>query len=231
MERLKAENRRFEYRERTLLGFVGNAIRLIRPGMQRTGKGLLPVLFTLLVSGKQRRDLILVKQGLARKALADKHFGKRKVRADRVRLVRDAQLAALSHAFDIQKQALDQRQDHEVAAQKIEWNALSIERKRLWAQWEAAFGPRQRQNQGSSGGGNGEAPAPRQPRQTFAETAALKKKPAQAAGSRVRQKFESNAAPNPAPDPAKPWRQRRSAAERKADGSYKPRQRPPKPRM
>jgi hypothetical protein len=51
MQRLKAEQRRFEYRERTLLGFVSNSIGLIRPGMIRTGRGLLPVLFNLLVSG------------------------------------------------------------------------------------------------------------------------------------------------------------------------------------
>jgi hypothetical protein len=45
MARLKADRRRFEYRERTLLGFVGNAIGLLRPGMLRTGKSLLPMLF------------------------------------------------------------------------------------------------------------------------------------------------------------------------------------------
>ena len=42
MERLKAEKRRFDYRERTLMGFLGNAIGLVRPGMDRTGKGFLP---------------------------------------------------------------------------------------------------------------------------------------------------------------------------------------------
>jgi hypothetical protein len=99
MERLKAENRRFEYRERTLFGFVSNAIGLIRPGMIRSGRGLLPVLFYLLVSGKARRELLLVKQGLARKSLSQKQFGKRKVRAGRIRLIRDAQMEALSHAY------------------------------------------------------------------------------------------------------------------------------------
>jgi hypothetical protein len=41
----------------------------------------------------------------------------------------------------------------EITAQKFEWQALSIERKRLWQQWEAEFGqrPRQRTDQGSSG--------------------------------------------------------------------------------
>src|SRR3954462_8134260 len=93
MERLKAEKRRFDYRERTLMGFVGNAIRLIRPGMERSGKGLLPVLFALLVSGEQRRQLLLSKQALAKKALSEKQFGSRKIRAAKVKFVRDAQLA------------------------------------------------------------------------------------------------------------------------------------------
>jgi hypothetical protein len=176
MERLKAEKRRFEYRERTLLGFVSNAIRLIRPSMERTGKGLLPMLFALLVSGKQRRELMLAKEALAKKALSEKQFGKRKVRADRVCLVRDAQLATLAKAFDIQKQALDQRHAQEIATQKAEWQALSTERKRLWAQWEAEFGPRQTQRQGQgSGSSSGDRQAPSRPHRNFAETAAVKK--------------------------------------------------------
>ena len=72
---------------------------------------------------------------------------------------------------------------------------------------------------------------PARPRRTFSEQAAVKKKPAQSPDSPVKKKFEDKVAPQPAPDSPKPWRQRRSAAERKADGSYKPRQRPPKPRM
>jgi hypothetical protein len=223
MERLKAEKRRFEYREKTLLGFVGNAIRLIRPGMERSGKGLLPVLFSLLVSGEQRRILMRTKQELAKKALSEKQFGSRKVRADKIRLVRDAQLAALSCAFDIQKQALTQRHTREIATQQAEWKALSIERKRLWDQWEKEFGVKQRQTQ-RQGTGTGSGSA--RPRQSFADKVAMKK-PTQT-DLPVRKNFEDKATK---PDLAKPWRQRRSAAERKADGSYKPRERPPKPRM
>ena len=227
-KRLKAEKRRFEHRERTLFGFVSNAIALLRPGMQRTGKGFLPMLFNLLVSGKQRRELLLVKQGLATKALSEKQFASRKVRADRIRLIREAQLEVLSHAFDIQKQALDQRHERETAVEKSEWQALSIERKRLWQEWEAEFGPRprQRQTRGEGSGSRSGDHTPARPRRTFAESAAVEKKPAEADDSRVKKKFEDKAAPKPAPDdPAKPWRQRRSAAERKEDGSYKPRQR------
>jgi hypothetical protein len=229
MERLKAEKRRFEYRERTLFGFVGNAIALLRPGMQRSGRGLLPVLFNLLVSGKARRELLLIKQGLTRKALSEKQFGSRKVRADRIRLIRDAQLEALSHAYDIQKQALDMRHEREIAAQKHEWQALSIERKRLWQQWEAEFGPRvrRRQSQGSSSGDSGDtrAPAPRRPNQQFAHAAPAGKRMAQKTGdSAISKKFEQEARPDP-PAPKPGYKQRRSAAQRKADGTYKPRQR------
>ena len=52
MKRLKAEKRRFDYRERTLMGFLGNALALVRPGMVRTGNGFFSTLFTLLVSGQ-----------------------------------------------------------------------------------------------------------------------------------------------------------------------------------
>jgi hypothetical protein len=232
MERLKAEKRRFEYRERTLLGFVSNAIRLIRPGMERTGKGLLPMLFALLVSGQQRRQLLAAKQALATRALSNKQFGSREARAAKIKIVRDAQLEALARAFDIQKQALDQRQQQEIAAQKTEWQALSVERKRLWKEWEQEFGQLQAQRQGQgSGSSSGDAKTPARPRRTFTEQAAVNKKPAQSPDSPVKKKFELKDAPQPPPDSPKPWRQRRSAAERKSDGSYKPRQRPPKPRM
>jgi Relaxase/Mobilisation nuclease domain len=238
MARLKAEKRRFEYRERTLLGFVSNAIRLARPGMKQSGKGLLPVLFTLLVSGKARRELMLVKRGLAVRGLSDQQFSSRKTRALRVQLVRDAQMAALSRAFDIQKQDLYCQHQRDIARQKAEWSALSIERKRLWAAWEAEFGVRQRQKTDQGSGGDShfadvskmvfdsQAPSPARPGQNFADAAKQTPKPA---GERVARKFEDSAQPG-APKPG--WKQRRSAAERKADGSYKPRQRrTPKPRM
>jgi hypothetical protein len=171
------------------------------------------------------------KQALATRALSDKQFGKRDLRARKIKIVRDAQLEALSHAYDLQKQALDQRHAQEIAAQKAEWNALSVERKRLWKEWEQEFGHRPRQTQGSSGRSSGDAQTPARPRRTFAEQAAVKQKPAQSPESPVKKKFEDKTASKPEADSHKPWRQRRSAAERKADGSYKPRQRPPKPRM
>ena len=241
MERLKAEKRRFEYRERTLMGFLGNALALVRPGMQRTGKGFLPVLFNLLVSGKMRRELLLTKQGVATKALSEKQFGSRKARADKVRHIRDAQLATLSAAHDIQKRALDLRHAQDIKLEKQEWRALSASRDQLWDEWRAEFGIKERVRQrGDSGGagdgdqggagdqGGGQAPAPplrKQPADRFAEASKMvPDKPNWPPDSRVKKDFN----PVPASESDRPkagWKQRRSAAERRQDGSYKPRQR------
>ena len=244
MKRLKAEKRRFDYRERTLFGFVTNTIGLIRPGMHRTGKGFLPMLFSLLVSGQARRELLLAKQGLAQKALSEKQFGSRKVRADRIRLIRDAQLATLSKAYDIQKEDLDRRHAQEIEKQKLDWKALSIERKKLWDEWRAEFGEtqrRQRTDQGSSSGSGdsrARSPAPPRARDHFSDPATRTPVPNQSndpdkqvktpapkpANSAVSAEFTPAASPDVPPSKAG-WKKRRSAAERRADGSYKPRQR------
>jgi hypothetical protein len=232
MERLKAEKRRFEFREKTLFGFVRNALSLTVPGMQRTGKGFLPMLFNLLASGEERRQLLHVKQELAKKALSEKQFGRRKVRAKKVKLIRDAHLAALARAYDIQKQALEQRHAREIATQKAEWQALSIERRRLWAQWEVGFGPRPRQTMKQGTGCEGGSQIPGRPRGQFREVSQI---PVKKAAPENTEKFlgagkpvTRRAKPNPSDSPQPGYKQRRSAAERKADGSYKPRQRRPK---
>ena len=239
INRLKAEKRRFDYRERTLLGFLGNALGLVRPGMVRTGRGFFSTLFTLLVSGKVRRELMQARQALAKKALSEKQFGSRKARADKLRHIRDAQMATLSAAYDIQKQALDLRHAAEIKQQKQEWRDLSAERDRLWAEWRTEFGIKERPrrqtdggqagtgDQGSAGdqGGGGKAPAPparKRPADHFANAnKILSEKPKRPAASQARDEFTPAA-----DDPNRPkagWKQRRSAAERKLDGSYKPR--------
>ena len=161
------------------------------------------MLFALLVSGEQRRQLLAAKHGLATRALSDKQFGKRHTRAQKIKIVRDAQLEALSRAYDLQKDALNQRHQQEIATQKSEWQALSIERKRLWAQWETEFGPRQTQRQGQgSGSSSGDRQAPARPRRTFDETASQKRR---RSGLPVRKKFEDKAPPKPETDSPKPW--------------------------
>ena len=200
------------------------------------------MLFTLLVSGQTRRELMLARQALAKKALSEKQFGSRKARADKLRYIRDAQLATLSAAYDIQKQALDLRHAEEIKQQKQEWRDLSARRDQLWDEWRAEFGIRERPrrqgdggktgsgDQGSAGdqGGGGKAPAlpaRKQPADHFANAnKILAEKPKRAADSPVKKEFTPAAAPE-SDRPKAGWKQRKSAAERKLDGSYKPRQR------
>ena len=65
-ELLKGERRAFAYREKTLFGFIGNTIGLIRPGMVMTGRGMLATLFILLASGNARHKIMMYKHGGAR---------------------------------------------------------------------------------------------------------------------------------------------------------------------
>jgi hypothetical protein len=145
---------------------------------------------------------------------------------------------------DIQKQELDRRHQAEIEKRKLDWRALSIDRKKWWEEWQAEFGEtrqRQRSTQGSSssGSGGGRAPSPALPRARdhFADLAKpplpgrsndprkqVKNLAPKPADSRVTAEFTPAAAPDPAPSKAG-WKKRRSAAERRADGSYKPRQR------
>ena len=84
--------------------------------------------------------------------------------------------------------------------------------------------------QGSAGdqGGGGKAPAPpirKRPADQFANAnKILAEKPKRPAASKVGQEFTPAAAPE-SDRPKAGWKQRKSAAERKQDGSYKPRQR------
>jgi hypothetical protein len=246
MNRLKAEKRRFDYRERTLMGFLGNAFGLVRPGMVHTGNGFFSTLFTLLVSGQARRELMMARQALAKKALSEKQSGSRKARADKLRHIRDAQMATLAAAYDIQKQALDLCHAAEIRQQKQEWRDLSTERDRLWAGWRTVFGIKERvRRQGDSGqagtgdqagdqgsagdqGGGGKAPAPpaqKRPADHFANAnKILAEKPKRPAAPQARDEFTPAAGSDP-DRPKAGWKKRRSAAERKLDGSYKPRQR------
>jgi hypothetical protein len=90
------------------------------------------------------------------------------------------------------------RHEREVAAQKMEWQALSIERKRLWQQWAAEFGqrPRQRQSQGSGGRGDARAPSPA-PRRAKDQFPDARRKPLPPQSADPRKQVEK-----PAPRPA-----------------------------
>ena len=130
----------------------------------------------------------------------------------------------------------------EIKQQKQEWRDLSARRDQLWDEWRAEFGIKERPrrqgdggktgdgDQGSAGdqGGGGKAPAPpirKRPADQFANAnKILAEKPKRPADSKVKKEFTPAAAPE-SDRPKAGWKQRKSAAERKLDGSYKPRQR------
>jgi hypothetical protein len=95
MARLKAEKRGFDYREHTLFRLHQQYHRPDPSRHETHRQGLPADAVYLLVSGNARQELLLAKQGPARKALSEKQFGSRKARADRIRLIRDAQLETL----------------------------------------------------------------------------------------------------------------------------------------
>jgi hypothetical protein len=112
---------------------------------------------------------------------------------------------------------------------------LSIERKRLSAQWEAQFG----QTQGlikDRAAVTAASPAPPRPKDHFPdapkiapdgdERAAVRRQdsPPLPADSGLKREFRNPAAPGGRTSKAG-WRNRRTAAERRAVGSYKPRDR------
>jgi hypothetical protein len=142
-------------------------------------------------------------QGGARRELSKTHHGWRKRRADTVRLIRDSQLHTLSKAFDIQKQALKARHEQEIAGQKLAWQQLAAERRRLWEEWRREFNiqPRRKQSQGDG----------------QAESRSAGRSPAPPADAMADRFADSQLKAG--------WKKRRSAAQRKADGDYRPRDR------
>jgi hypothetical protein len=188
----------------------------------RTGKGLLPMLFTpprlrASAAGDHERKIF--------RALSNKQSGKRQARADRIKALRDAQLKGLAVAFDIQKAVLDQKHEQEIAAQKQGLRDLAKQRKELWDEWRKGFAVKPRQTTRAGSGGEARSASPPRPRSSsFLAPESLSRAGGAERSRFAHQKFEP-AASKDGPQRKAGWKQRRSAAERKADGSYKPRQR------
>ena len=102
------------------------------------------MLFNLLASGNARREIMKARHALSVRALSNKQFGKRQARADRVKALCDTQLKGLAVAFDIQKAALDQRHEQDIAAQNRAGAILANNAK--------SFGMNGGTNSGSSSG-------------------------------------------------------------------------------
>jgi hypothetical protein len=108
------------------------------------------------------------------------------------------------------------RHASEVAAQKTVWRQLAAEREKVWSDYRKEFATPEPQQ---------EADQQQSHRDEFREAASGTGKPERERNADQNQGNGADRAPIPEKSPQRDWRARRSATERKADGSYKKRDR------
>lgn len=218
-----AQRRLFDARERFLLGAIGNAVRLHYAAVRE--RGGLASLFKLIISPAARRRQFQQQQETQKQALRQRQAQNRNERAATLKAARRVELAKLAQEFQNNQDAMKTRHAAEVAAQKAVWRQLAVEREKVWSDYRQEFAIPERQPdplQDKAG------PQPSR-RDEFQEAASGTTQ------AEAKSKYERRAdkaqrgAPDMTPDAEKStrrdWRARRSAAERKADGSYRKRDR------
>ncbi|WP_036258277.1 relaxase/mobilization nuclease domain-containing protein [Methylocapsa aurea] len=213
-----AQRRLFNARERSLLGAIGNAVRLHYAAMKE--RGGLARLFKLMISPATRRKQFQQQQENEKQVLRKRQAQSRNERAATLKAARRVELAKLSQEFQRDREAMKTRHASEVAAQKAVWRQLAAEREKVWSDFRKEFTiPELRQ----------EADQQQSLRDEFGEAASGTTR-AEAKQEHQRKADQSQGkgadrAPPPEKSPRRDWRARRSAAERKADGTYKKRDR------
>jgi hypothetical protein len=212
-----AKRKAFNIRERHLLGVIANAIRLHYGVLRRGGTSSL---FMLAVSGKRRRQQFEQGQEVEKQTLRGSQAQRRKVRADTLRAACRHELAERAAEFRQSRKAMLDRHAGESAAGRSEWQKLAAERDRAWAAFRKEFNARDLRR--------AEAAAPSL-RRAFNDATTGNDRASGGSGkdggARGSQGSGANGAPAVDRQPKEGWRARRKAAERQADGSYKPRDR------
>jgi hypothetical protein len=147
------------------------------------------------------------------------------MRADTLKAARRVDLANLSQEFQARRDIMKARHAQEIAGQRRDWRLLAEDRDKIWSDYRKEFGipdagqaedrqqgpgtEQTRRDQFQEASGNGRAYAKPDPRHK-------PKDGMERQGDRPPPGDQSN---------RKGWRARRSAAERKADGSYRERDR------
>jgi hypothetical protein len=212
-----ARRKTFNQRERHLLGFIMNVVSLHHAAVMRGDR---PSFFLLAVSLSQRRAAfekgLEHEKGMLRQTQAQR----RKARADTLRAACRHELAQNTALFKQQRNALSERHAGEVIAERAEWRAIAAERDKAWAEFRREFSARDVQREA------GAASALRQQFNGAASGEERAATQAQTEGKAGGREGNGAAGAPPVQKEAKTgWRARRSAEERKADGSYKPRDR------
>ena len=132
-----AQRRLFNARERSLLGAIGNAVRLHYAAMRE--RGGLANLFKLMISPAARRKQLERQQEIQKQALRKRQAQSRNERAATLKAARRVELAKLSQEFQKDREAMKARHASEVAAQKAVWRQLAAEREKVWSDYRKEF--------------------------------------------------------------------------------------------
>jgi len=210
-----AQRRLFNARERSLLGAIGNAVRLHYGAM--TDRGGLANLFKLMISPAARRKQFQQQQDSQKQALRKRQAQTRNERAATLKAARCVELAKLSQEFQKNREVMKGRHASEVAEQKTVWRQLAAEREKVWSDYRKAFAnPEVEQEIAGHQTSH---------RDQFRDAASGTTKPENERRADKIKKDGADITPSAEKSSRRDWRARRSAAERKADGSYKKRDR------
>ena len=210
-----AQRRLFSARESAFLGAIGNAVRLHYAALREQGG--LANLFKLMISPDARRKQFQQQQETQKQALRQRQAQSRNERAATLKASRRVELAKLSHEFQNNRETMKARHASEVAAQKAVWRQLAAEREKVWSDYRQEFAIKEaaQENAGQQ----------QSHRDEFREAASGNVKPER---ERSDDQIQGTGADRTLPvekSTRRDWRARRSAAERKADGTYKKRDR------
>ncbi|MGH6810816.1 MAG: relaxase/mobilization nuclease domain-containing protein [Methylocella sp.] len=214
-----AQHRLFNARERSLLGAIGNAVRLRYAAMRE--RGGLTNLFKLMISPAARRKQFQQQQETQKQALRQRQAQSRNERAATLKAARRVELAKLSQEFLKDRETMKTRHASEVATQKTVWRQLAAEREKVWSDYreEFAFKEAEQENAGQQ----------QSHRDEFREAASgatrAAAKPEHERRADQNQGNGADRTPTTEKSTRRDWRARRSAAEREADGTYKERDR------
>jgi hypothetical protein len=211
-----AQGRLFSARESSVLGAIGNAVRLHYSAMKERGGGLAN-LFKLMISPAARRKQFQHQQETQKQALRKRQAQSRDERAATLKAARRVELAKLSQEFQKDREAMKVRHVSEVAEQKTVWQQLAAEREKVWSDYRKEFATKEaKQAKGDQQQSH---------RDEFREAASGTAKLVCERNADQNRGNGADRAPTVEKSPRRDWRARRSAAERKADGSYKKRDR------
>ena len=181
------------------------------------------------MSGNERRRQFQKLQERNKKGLQERQAQSKRKRADVLRAARRVELARLSDEYRRSRRGMVERHAKEVAAERAEWKKVAAERQKTWADFKREFAMPQPTRDAPQRG----VFAREDFRRTASQDAKVEGKvlPTDRKNGPADKASPVQSAPVPKDGKQgagenKNWRARRSAAERRADGSYRERERP-----